>query len=185
MDSSALQWLVWASFSPLNSLSVSQGCVHLTLSSWGPPSTSWGLCTLVSATQHGLCVPELVWTCFGSQCSPSPLRGLCAFVSLPSLFCARVSCSFACVGRVVCTLFFSFCVYISYRFLFAVTLRFWYISLFVHIIALSCSSQFQLHFKHPALVLSSQDYWFWYHICVWIISYLYCIFAFTGEIFHP
>ena len=31
-------------------------------------------------------------------------------------------------------------------------------------------SSFQMHFKHPALVLSSShDDWFWYHTCVWMI----------------
>ena len=186
MGPSASQWLVWASLSPLNSPSVSQGCVHLTISSWGPPSALQGLCTLVLASWCGLCVAGLVWTCFGSPCSPSALWGLCAVVSFHCLhsFSQGLFVLSAALGGLN-LLFFSFCVYISYRFLFAVTLRFPYVSLFVHIIALSCSSQFQMHFKHSALVLSSKDYWFWYHICVWILSYLYCIFAFTGEIFHP
>ena len=40
-----------------------------------------GLCTLVSAPRAGLCRRGLVWTCFGSLCPPSALRGLCALVS--------------------------------------------------------------------------------------------------------
>ena len=40
-----------------------------------------GLCTPVSAPWAGLCRRGLVWTCFGSLCPPSALRGLCALVS--------------------------------------------------------------------------------------------------------
>ena len=44
-------------------------------------------------------------------------------------------------------------------------------------------SQFQMHFQGPAFVLSiSHDSWFWFHICVWIISYLSCMFAFIDEL---
>ena len=42
-----------------------------------------------------------------------------------------------------------------------------------------------MHFQCPAFVFSSSpDFWFWYHNCAWMISYIYCIYFFTGESCH-
>ena len=60
-------------------------------------------------------------------------------------------------------------------------MRFWYNSIYVHMIKLPISS-FQMHFQNPAFVLSSSlDCWFSYHIFEWTISYLYCMFAFLYQ----
>ena len=71
-------------------------------------------------------------------------------------------------------------------FWFAVILKFWYKSLYVYEIVLSCCS---LNCKFISSVLefiptSSHDFWFWWYNCAWMISYLYCIYTFTGEPCH-
>ena len=79
--------------------------------------------------------------------------------------------------------FFVVCVSII-GFWFLVTMRFWYISLYIYkknafkLLAF----YFQKHFLYHVFVPSSHDCWFWYHIFVWIISYLYCISAFISEL---
>ena len=53
------------------------------------------------------------------------------------------------------------------------TMRFWYSSLCMYKIALSCWS---LNFKCISNILHlyyPHDFWFWYHICMWMISCLY------------
>ena len=71
-------------------------------------------------------------------------------------------------------------------FWFAVILRFSCKSLYVYEIVLSCCS---LNCKFISTVLafvltSSHDFWFWWYNCAWMISYLYCIYIFTGEPCH-
>ena len=82
------------------------------LSPLSPPSVSWGLCALVSASwalplhcgacvhlfqlpRPALCVAELVCAGFGSLDSLSVLQGLCALVSSlwPTLFVSGLVCS--------------------------------------------------------------------------------------------
>ena len=90
-----------------------------------------------------------------------------------------------CLSLVLCLdcFFFFVCVSII-DFWFAVPMRFWYSSLYMYKIVLSCWS---LNFQCISNILhlySPHDCWFWYHICVWMISYLYYMFAFTGELSH-
>ena len=83
--------------------------------------------------------------------------------------------------------FFLFFVCVSIvDFHFVVTMRFWYSSVYINKIILRCWS---FDFKCISIFLHlcspfSHNCWYWYHICVQIIFYLYCIFAFTGELFR-
>ena len=78
--------------------------------------------------------------------------------------------------------FFVVCVSII-GFWFLVTMRFWFISLYIKKNAFKLLAfYFQKHFLYRVFVPSSHDCWFWYHIFVWIISYLYCISAFISEL---
>ena len=74
-----------------------------------------------------------------------------------------------------------FFVHISIVYIWFVVMRFWYHSVYIFKIILSCWS---FHFKCISYILhlySSHSGWFWY-ICVWMISYLCWLFAFTGEL---
>ena len=71
-------------------------------------------------------------------------------------------------------------------FWFAVILKFWYKSLYVYEIVLSCwSLNCKFIATGPAFVpTSSHDFWFRWHNCVRMILCLYCIYTFTGEPCH-
>ena len=46
-------------------------------------------------------------------------------------------------------------------------------------------SSLQVHLQCPVFVpTSSHDFWFWWYNRAWMISYLYCIYTFTGEPCH-
>ena len=118
--------------------------------------------------------------CHFVNCFGFVFEGL--FSSLLLLFSSLV---IWCLSFVMCLdcFFFFVCVSIV-DFWFVVPMRFWFSSLYMYKIVLSCwSVDFKcisniLHLYFPLLMN-----FFWHHTFVWMISYLYSMFAFTGE--HP
>ena len=82
---SALQRLVWASLSPLNSPSVSWGLFTLVLAPQALPLSHRASVHLSQLPGPSLCIMGLVCTCLGSPDPASMPRGLCACcISLPA-----------------------------------------------------------------------------------------------------
>lgn len=112
----------------------------------------------------------LFWICFNRP-----------FFSL-FLFCSLM---IWCLSSVFCfdSFFFFVCKLVT-DFWF-VTFRFWYSRLYIYIYNHFKVVSISNTFKYLAFVPSSyHDYSFWYHICMWIVSCLYCILAYTSELFH-
>ena len=101
------------------------------------------------------------------------------FVGLFSSFPPLLSYDLMMIFNVVFGLLFLFCVYIYYWFfLFMVTMRFWYRSLYDTL--LSCRSL--INFKYIFKILHSYSFPLMITgfdiVFVWMISYLYCMWAF-------
>ena len=91
------------------------------------------------------------------------------FFLVPFFFCSLVIWW---LTLVLCFISFFFLSVVDFCFL--VTMWICYSNLCRNKIVLS-SSSLQVHFQYPAFVLSPHNCWFWYHICVWMISYLLCV----------
>ena len=94
---SVLWRLVLVSLSPLNSPSVSQGCVHL----------SW-------LTKPALYTMGLVCTCLRSSCPPSVPRALCALVSSHQPTLCFAGLGFTCLNPWALPLCHGTCVHLSW-----------------------------------------------------------------------
>ena len=106
-------------------------------------------------------------------------------VFLPSFLCSLLLWFDDCLNVVFELLFICVCVNLLYFFVFCLHLQ-WDFDIYMYKIVLKLLvSSFHMPFQYPAFVLSSSYIcWFRYPICLWMMSYLYYMFAFNSESSH-